>query len=352
VNYADLPGWQDDQLADLLPGLRAECRRLALLPADTDLGGQGIAAESAGRAGQWQAACAASLAVTPGDAAGARQLFQIWFAPYRVRGTGLITGYYEPEMPGAVTRGGIFQIPLYGHPDDLVQDPAASPGVRPSIGRMVDGALVPYWSRAEIEAGRLEGHAIPIAWVADPVGLFFLQIQGAGRLNLPNGAVLRVGFGGSNGLPYTPIGRVLEQRGALDPRAVSLQAIRAWLLTHPDQAAGVMDANANYVFFRVLPEDGTVPGPPGALGVDLVPGRAAAVDRHYLPLGTPIFVDTTVPPGTSVWRHTALAQDIGTDIQGPARVDLFFGAGTPAEDWAGHMRQPGTVYVLLPRPPP
>jgi membrane-bound lytic murein transglycosylase A len=353
VRFNDIPAWRADNLAQSLPALRAECHRLETLPADTVLGGTGIAADYAGKAGMWVAACAAAGALTPGDDAGVRQYYETWFTPYRIASAGLFTGYYEPEVRGSLTQSGAYQTPLLARPTDLLQGlpPSADPRApgQPVMGRLVAGRLVPYWSRAEIEGGEIGGAARPLLWLADPVDLFFLQIQGAGRVQLPDGTFVRVGYDGKNGRPYTPIGRVLVQMNALAPGAVTMQSIRAWLAAHRAQAKSVMDRNEDYVFFRVLMDAEPELGPPGALGVKLVPGRSAAVDRRAIPLGTPIFVDTTEPGSGAPWRHLLLAQDVGSDILGAARADVFLGAGAAAEAMAGAMRQGGAEYVLLPK---
>jgi membrane-bound lytic murein transglycosylase A len=352
VGFAQIPGWSADALEQTLPALRAQCHRLALLPADTALGGAGLAAEAAGRAGQWSAPCRAALAVDPGDAAGSRRFYEAWFQPYRIGAPALVTGYYEPEVRGALARGGAYQTPLLARPTDLLQSPPppGDPAGKPSVGRLQGGRLVPYWTRAEIEAGQAGQAARPLFWLADPADLFFLQVQGAGRVRLPDGSVIRVGYDGKNGRPYTPIGRVLAGQGAIAPQDVTMQSIRAWLAAHPDQARAVMDRNEDYVFFRVLTDADAGLGPPGALGVDLLAGRTAAVDRHAIPLATPVFLDTTDPVTGAAWRRLLLAQDLGTDIVGPARVDVFLGSGDAAALRAGRMRQAGTQYVLLPRP--
>jgi membrane-bound lytic murein transglycosylase A len=351
VGFDQIPGWSSDDVQQTLPALRAECHRLALLPADTALGGQGLAAEAAGKAGLWTSPCAAATLLTVGDEPGIRRFYELWFQPYQVTAAGLFSGYYEPEVQGSTTRSGAYQTPLLARPTDLVQE-APTPGdprAQPVVGRRVDGRLVPYWSRADIEAGRIGTAARPLFWLADPVDLFFLQIQGAGRIRLPDGSVARVAYDGKNGRPYTPIGRVLMQNHALAPQDVSMQSIRAWLAAHPAEARQVMDQNEDYVFFRVLPDADAGMGPPGALGVELQPGRTAAVDIHTIPLAAPIFLDTTNPVTGAKWQHLLLAQDLGTDIKGPARTDVFLGAGDAAEQQAGRMRQPGTEYVLLPR---
>lgn len=345
--FTDLPGWREDALAELLPALRLQCRRLALLPGDTPLGGEGLAETYGGRAGQWSEACAAArdLATTED----VRGFLEHWFTPYRVTAAVKVTAYFEPVLAGSRTHVGAFQVPVYGRPADLVPGEGVDGQGRTLLGRRVDGAFVPYFTRAEIEAGALGAAARPLLWLRDPVDLFFAQVQGAALVELPDGGRVRLAFDGRNGRPYTPIGRVLVERGALAADAVSMQSVRAWLDAHPAEARAVMDRNESYVFFRLAADADPSLGPPGAMGVALTPGRSAAVDKRYLPLGAPLFVATRVPDGRD-WRHTVLAQDLGSAIEGRGRLDLFFGTGAPAAAWAGGMRAAGDVWVLLPRP--
>jgi len=352
VRFDQLPGWPGDALIQTYPALQAECHRMALLPVDTKLGGQGLAASFGGKAGQWTGPCVALGQVIPNDAAGLRRFYEAWFQPYRLTDPGIFTGYYEPEVQGALTQGGGFDVPLLGRPKDLLQSPppADDPGAPPLVGRLVKGKLVAYPARAEIEAGAIGSAARALFWLRDPADLFFLQIQGAGRIRLPDGSVMRVTYDGKNGRPYTPIGRVLVEQNALSIGDVTMQSIRAWLTAHPGQAKSVMDRNEDYVFFRVLTDTDNGKGPPGALGVNLTKERSAAVDPHFVPLGAPVFIDTTDPISGAAWRVLMLAQDTGTDIKGAGRTDIFFGSGALAEQKAGWMRQGGTEYLLLPRP--
>ncbi len=329
----------------MLPALKAQCRRLSLLPLDADLGGEGLAKMYGGRAGNWADACAALR-----DAPDLHRFFQAWFQPYRITQAALVTGYFEPTLPGALRQGGIYQVPVLARPADLVQGTETDKQGRRVLGRNVDGKLVPYFSRREIEAGAMGARARPIAWLASPADLFFAQIQGSARLQLPEGGLLRLAFDGRNGRPYTPIGRILVDQRALPADGVTMQTIRAWLDAHPAQAAAVMDQNESYVFFKAAPDMDPSLGPVGAMGVSLTAGRSAAVDRAFVPLGSAVFVASTVPDG-KVWDHLVLAQDLGTAIAGQARVDVFWGAGPGAADRAGRMRQPGSLWLLLPRPP-
>ena len=246
------------------------------------------------------------------------------------------------------------QAPLLARPTDLVEVDlgafTADLAGRRIAGRMQDGSLVPYWDRAEIEAGALGNRAQPILYLASPIDVFFLQIQGSGRVRLRGGQVVRVGFAGRNGRPYMAIGKVLVDRGQLERANVSMQSIRAWLEQHPAEAAGVMAENRSYVFFRELSGLDADDGPIGALGAPLTPVRSMAVDRDVHPsrracLGR---------HDGSIGRLAAAAIDAGArrwrGNKGPVRGDVFFGWGAEAEARAGRMAQRGRLFVLLPRP--
>ena len=329
VALASLPGWQQDNQAAALASFVISCKQLALMPPDSALGGTGLAQERAGQAGLWQPACNAAKDVPPGDLTAARAFFTTWFQAYEIPGQGLITGYFEPEFPGSKNQRPGYDVPLYAKP------PVAA---------------LANLTRTEIDDGALTRKAPVTAYVTNPVDAFMLQIQGSGRILLPDGRILRVGFDGQNGQPYTPIGRVLVQMGALKPDDVSYQTISAWLKSHPAQAREVMEQNQRYVFMRPL---GSLPaneGAPGALGVPLTAGRSVAVDKSALPLGAPLFIATTDPVTGRAMDQLAIIQDTGGGIHGPDRADIFFGAGADAEQIAGSMRQAGTLYLLLPKP--
>nr|WP_321983594.1 murein transglycosylase A [uncultured Lichenicoccus sp.] len=352
VAYDSLPGWQTDQLASMLPALLDQCHRLALLPPETSLGGAGMAAAAGGRAGDWAGFCQALQTVPGTDAAALRQVIVAWLQPYAVgdggQETALFTGYFEPEYKGSLTRDAAHPVPVYGRPADLITvHDAHGTAV---TGRVQDGHVVPYPTRAQIDHGALEGRGRQLLWLADPADLFFLQVQGSGRVRLPDGQIVRLGYAGRNGAPYTPLGRLLIERGALPPDGISMQTIRAWLTAHPEQAQPVLEANASYVFFRVMDDLRPDQGPPGALGLDLMPLRSAAIDRNFLPLGTLLWIDSATPSGMKLQR-LLLAQDLGTDVTGPARADVFFGWGEDASIQAGSMHASGSLVALLPRPP-
>lgn len=345
--FTDLAGWSEDQQDSALTALARSCARLLTLPADRLLGPPVF-----GAAGIWAVPCRALPKQT--DAAGARAFLEQYFLPVAIRdgdtADGLFTGYYEPVLAGSRQPDKRHTTPLLAPPPDLVtvelgQFREAWRGERVA-GRVIDGRLRPYESRAEIVAGRLGTRAVPIAWAADPVDAFFLQIQGSGRVALAEGGELRLGYAAQNGHRYVPIGRVLVERGVLAPEAVSMQSIRAWLAANPGEAAAVMNANPSYVFFRIIDE----PGPLGSEGVALTPGRSLAVDRAHLPLGVPVWLDAEDPldPARRL-RRLLVAQDTGGAIRGVVRGDVFWGEGAEAEARAGQMRARGRYWVLLPR---
>ena len=309
--------------------------------------------------------CSRARGLASGDARAVRDFFESSFVPYAVgdRGetSGLLTGYYEPELAGDRRRHGRFVHPLYLAPGDRMVldlgDFRRDLAGRRIVGMIRGGRFRPYYDRGEIERGALAGRGLELLWVDDPVALFFLQIQGSGRVRLPGGEVVRVGYSGQNGHDYTPIGRVLVERGAMKMEDVSLQSIRAWLRAHPAEAAAVMDANRSYVFFRRL--DGT--GVVGAEGVGLTPGRSLAVDPAFLPYGLPLYLAAKAPALPELGRaeeapldRLAVAQDTGGAIRGPVRADLFLGPGREAEQIAGRMKQPLRLWLLWPKdaPPP
>jgi membrane-bound lytic murein transglycosylase A len=357
VEMTALPGWQTERVSDVIPAFVASCAKLLLSPPDEKLGGMGEAARQGGASGQWGAVCSAARALPPGDEAAARGFLQANFQVFQVSGQGsadgLFTGYYEPQVSGARSRGGIYQTPIYSRPNDLIQADlsgfAKDLPERRLWGRVSTGNLIPYYSRAEIAGGALAGKRAELLYLADPVDAFFLEIQGSGRVTLASGAVARVSYAAQNGRSYVPVGRVLSAEGAIPADLVTMQSIRAWLTAHPDRAAEVMNQNPSYVFFRELPNVDPNQGPPGALGVPLTPGRSIAVDRSFIPLGAPVWIDTTDPLDGSALQRLMVAQDLGGAIRGAVRADLFFGWDAEAAERAGKMRQKGQEYIFLPK---
>jgi membrane-bound lytic murein transglycosylase A len=278
-----------------------------------------------------------------------------WAAANGAEREGLLTGYYEPELAGSRTRSQRFRFPLYLDPRDrqvvdlgeFKQELAG----RKITGMVRGGRFRPYWDRGEIERGALAGRRLELAWVDDPVALFFLQIQGSGRVVLPDGSFVRIGYDGQNGHDYTAIGRLLIERGGLTKDEVSLQTIRAWLRSHPESAGALMNENRSYVFFRLLSGQ----SPEGASGVELTAGRSLAIDDEHLPYGVPLWIDSTAPAVPELGRaeqplrRLVVAQDTGGAIRGAVRADLFLGPGREAEELAGRMKQRLRYWLLLPK---
>ena len=355
ASWSDLPGWAADDHAAARAAVQRSCPRFERMREDAAAGPDA----RFGLAGDWKAACATLAA-----ADNARTGFEAAFRPVQafagIAAEGLLTGYYEPQLAGSRTPAGPYRTPLLTRPGDLVDVDLGA--FRESLkgqriaGRVEGNRLRPYPARAEIVEGALPEDELALVWVNDPVAAFFLQIQGSGRIALEDGSVMRVGYAGQNGHPYTAIGRVLVAEGEIAREDISLQSIRAWLSDNPARAAEVMNANASYVFFREIEGIDPALGPPGAAGVPLTPGRSLAVDRTHHPMGAPVYVDTTVPrmpgeaAGSGSWQRLMVAQDTGGAIVGPVRGDIFFGFGEEAEWLAGHMQSQGRMWILLPVP--
>ena len=286
----------------------------------------------------WQPLCAEAATLAPGSAA---SFFQTGFAWLRVGdGKAFATGYFEPEIRGSRTRQPGYDVPVYGLPTDLVKCTRTDG----TSGRgMIDpsGQCVAYFDRAGIEDGALAGRGLEIAWAADPVELFFLEVQGSGRLALPDGGVMRIGYAGQNGRDYVAIGRLLRQRNALPPGGATMAGIVDWIRARPAEGKALMRENPSYVFFKEV----IGAGPLGSLGVPVTSRGSVAVDPNFIPLGAPVFVDLDRPEASGLW----VAQDVGGAIKGANRVDTFWGAGDAAKAMAGGMSASGRAWVLVPR---
>ncbi len=348
ASFESLPGWGDDRVSEALPALLRSCRRLGGISDDRPVGRRGVA----GTVADWRKACRDLESLSQGDDAALRASLEAHFEPFEVSNggdpSGLFTGYYEAELRGAMAPVEEFRWPLYRRPPDLVSVDLARfradlEGVR-VVGRVEEGKLVPYRARAEIDDGALAGQDLEILWV-DPVDAFFLHVQGSGRAVLPDGTIVRLGFAASNGLPFTAIGQILLAEGKVPRDQATMQGIRDWLRAHPEEAREVMQKNTRYIFFRTIAGD----GPIGAQGVALTPGRSLAVDPQFMPLGAPVWLDTTWPGGDRPLQRLMVAQDTGGAIKGPVRGDFFWGFGEDALHWAGRMKQRGRYYLFLPK---
>lgn len=353
VSYQNLSGWDKENYSQLLTLFRQNCQNIQQLPPNRYLGG--VKGLFGGKAQDWLPACNAAMTIDISNPVQSKQFFETWLQPYQYTfsgQTGKVTGYYEPEVQGSTVRYGAYQTPVYAKPSDLIARKNIDGQVE--YGVVKDGVLVPYYSRAEIDHGALNGKNLEIAWVKDPIDLFFMQIQGSGRIVLPDGNIVRLGYAGKNGQPYTALGKVMIDQGLLDAQSVDMYSVRSWLHSHPEQAVALMEQNKNYVFFRSLKDQNANTGPIGAFGSSLTAGRSVAVDRQWIPLGVPLWLETTMPTtanaqGRSPWKHMVFAQDIGGGINGISRIDLFTGWGSQAAWYAGFMNEEGKVYLLLPR---
>lgn len=335
-----------------LASFRQSCRAIAVMPVDQSLGGTGVGAGVAGslggKAGMWRGVCAAARAVAPDDAAAAQTFFQTYLVPYQVASPTRITGYFEPVYAGSEVRLPGYDVPLYGKPRNLVKASLTAfkdaTGKQRIVGRLRYGTLVPYYSRARIAGGAIAHQAHVIAWLRNPVDAYMMQIQGAARLRLPDGTLIDLGFDGTNGRGYTPIGKLMVAKHDLAANDVSIQSITAWLHAHPRQGMALMDANKNYVFFKRVRGVPDGLGTPGALGVPLTPEASLAVDEKTIPLGAPVFV------ATPTLDRMTVAQDIDVGAHGTAAAQLFTGIGHNAAQLAGGLDADGRIFVLLPRP--
>jgi membrane-bound lytic murein transglycosylase A len=286
----------------------------------------------------WLGVCAQAANVAPG---GAAAFFQNSFDWVRVGdGKAFATGYFEPEIAASPVPAPGYTVPIYATPSDLTR--CTLPDGKMGRGRVDEyGSCIPYFTRGEIEDGALAGKGLEIAWAADPVELFFLEIQGSGRLRYPDGRVVRIGYDNQNGREYVAVGRLMKERGLLQPGGTSMQSIVAWMRANPVPARDLMRENLSYIFFKVL----NGPGPLGALGLPVTPQATVAADPNFIPLGAPVFLALDRPEASGIW----VAQDTGGAIKGSNRVDTFWGAGEAARRIAGGMSAKGQALILVPK---
>ena len=340
ARWSDLPGWADDDLTAAWPAFLQSCRGLA----------------SRAQWLLWRAACEEAKGLAANDNAVLHAFFEARFEPYLLTNpdattSGMVTGYYEPLLRGSRTQSATYSQPVLGVPPDLLTIDLSE--VVPELknlrlrGRLQGNKVVPYYSRAEIVKREGEYADRVLLWVDDAVELFFLQIQGSGRVRLSDGQLVRIGYADQNGHPYQSVGRELIERGELKPEQASMQGIQAWARANPARLNELLNTNPSYVFFREVPGHGNE-GPQGALGVPLTPERSIAVDARYTPLAAPVFLATTQPNSAAPLRRLMLAQDTGGAIRGVVRADFFWGFGDEAGSQAGRMRQQGQMWVLLP----
>ncbi len=334
VAWESVEGWGQDDPRAALSAFNASCRSLRNRP-------------------EWREVCDEGAAVPAGDLAAVRTFFESRFVPHQVRNpdgtdTGIITGYYVPDLRGSRTRTERFVYPLYRQPDDLLIIDLRS--VYPELanyrlrGRLEGNRVVPYHDRAGIDGEGEPLRGKEICWVEDPVELFFLHVQGSGRISLDEGQIL-VNYAEQNGHPYRSIGRLLLDRGEMTREEMSMQGIQLWGERNPDRIKALMRENPSYIFFRERPAGGE---PEGAMGIPLTARRSLAVDPRTIPLGAPVFLATEWPDGPEPLQRLMVAQDTGGAIKGAVRGDFYWGMGSEAGHYAGRMQKHGRLWVLLP----
>jgi membrane-bound lytic murein transglycosylase A len=337
ASFDELPMWQESTPSAALETFLNSCVAIA-------------------RREEWAQVCSEALFIAAGDEQAARLFFEDLFTPWQLVNldgtvTGTITGYYVPEMSGSRTPDDLYKYPLYRQPDDLLTIDLGE--VYPELsdyrlrGRVDGNRVVPYFQRSEIDGGADPLIGNELFWVADPVELFFLHIQGSGRVLLPDGEKVMLNYANQNGHPYRSIGKLLLDRGAMNRDQMSMQNIRKWVNENPEAGRKLLDENPSYIFFREL-ENG-IESPPGALGIPLSAERSLAVDRRTIPLGAPVFLSASWPSSDKPLNRLMVAQDTGGAIKGRVRADFFWGMGADAGALAGKMKQQGRLWVLLPK---
>lgn len=337
ADFADLPGWRQDDHAAAFNAFQRSCDSWRKQPDDRPLSG----IFALGRIGDWKKLC--SVPVRNGKE---QQFFEQWFKPYAVanNGTfdGLFTGYFVPELHGSNRPSVRYHVPIYRLPGDLVKQGSQT-------GRLVNGQLQPYYDRGEIVAGALAGKGLELLWVDSEVDAFFMEVQGSGRVVMEDGRVVTLNYAGKNGRAYYAIGKTLVDSGEIPREAISMQTIRAWIAAHPQQGHDLMLKNQSYVFFRFGDTDPRQ-GPLGSMSVPLTAGHSLAVDRNYLPMGVPLWLDAEHPAaGNQRLRRLLMAQDTGGAIKGLLRGDVFWGQGPQAAELAGVMKSRGRYFLLIPK---
>jgi membrane-bound lytic murein transglycosylase A len=353
VDWTKLDGWANDDHAAAFAAFLTSCRAL---------NGERRPGRETAITEELKNVCRRAFAAIPLEEDGARKFFEDNFRPLRISklgdSDGFLTGYYEPIIEGSRVPTGEFTAPLFRRPPNLVAsgrrklgDLFPNKGVK--VGRRFGRRkIVPFYTRGEIEDGALDGWRLEICWLRSQLDVLFAQIQGSARIRLEDGTILRINYDSHNGWPYTPVGRVLIERNIIPKDEMSMQRIREWMEAHPDDAKDARRQNKSYVFFRIV-DLASEDEPMGAQGVPLVPGRSIAVDRALHVYGTPFFISADLPianeKAATKFRRLVFAQDTGSAIVGPARADIYFGAGAEAARMAGRIRNPGAFAMLLPR---
>ena len=352
VSFTELNGWENDQHLDALASFKISCERLIKYPDTREFNGFGLSVD-------WKEACQRALGTEFMSDKTAKAFFENNFSvvTFPEPEEGLFTGYYAPLYKGSLEKSDHFKAPLYAIPADLQ---AINLGLfdqrlagRSIIGEVVEGKFVPYKNRKDIDLGALENQNLELVWLEKPAETFFLQIQGSGFIELENGEIMHLGYAQRNGRPYRAIGQFLIESGDIAREDMSLQAILDWMEKNPEKSNELMWKNPSYVFFQERKTD----KPVGSLGVGLTPGRSLAVDREFIPLGMPLWLETYQEKETDKenfeqiphLNRLVIAQDTGGAIKGKVRGDVYWGIGDEAEEKAGPMKDKGTYYMLVPK---
>jgi membrane-bound lytic murein transglycosylase A len=353
VAFDDLKGWRDDDPSGLFRAMR-DCRDYITGTKPYRTGSLGLSADDL------LPLLNNAASFDPTDAAEARAFFEERCRPFLIRradgSPGFVTAFYEPEIEVSAAPDAIYRYPFYRRPDDLIDldDNNRPEDIDPSymFGHLSDGVISAYPDRGEIDRGYLEGRGLEIAWAKSKVDLFFVHVQGAARLRYPDGRLGRITYAAKAGHAFSPVGRLLIDRGEIARSEISMQSIRAWLNAHPDQIDEVLWHNRSYIFFREAAVDDPQAGPVAAAKVPLIAGRSLAVDRLIHTFGFPFFIRsqslTHLDDGRP-FQRLMLALDTGSAIVGPARGDIFTGSGYDAGELAGTVRNDADFYILLPK---
>ncbi len=338
VSWNALNGWDKDNLSQTIPALLAQCPKLEK------------------KSTKWQKICKQANKLDISNEKRISQFYKRYFQPHKIIGSnressGLITGYYEPLLKGSYTQTERYNYPLYQKPDSLLKVDAAHNLLKvkdnKARGRDVNGKIVPYYSRAQIDSSSRPLKGNELLWVDNSDDAFFLHIQGSGLVELEDGNIIGVAYADQNGHPYRAIGRDLIKMDAISKEDISLQTIKAWLTDNPNKARALKNKNPSYIFFSLRTD--VEQGPRGSLNVPLTPERSVAVDRRIIPLGSPLWLNTTLPNTKQTYQRLVFAQDTGGAINGAIRADVFFGRGVRAKTLAGEMKQQGKIFILLPK---
>jgi membrane-bound lytic murein transglycosylase A len=363
VAWDEIPGWNDDDHLAAYKAFRTSCQSIAAQttpPADPKAF-DSKAFDSKALGGSLRDPCRAAKAAAISDAAKARAFFEGNFLPLRIsrlgEGEGFVTGYYEPVLDGSRTKTDVYTVPIYRRPSNLFvrgkkQGDSGLPNKGEVFRKIGRRKLVPYYDRGQIEDGAIAGRGLEICWLKNQTDLLFTQIQGSARVRLEDGSTVRINYDAHNGYPYTAVGRVLIDRGIIPKEQMSMQRIREWMDQNPDGANELRRQNRSYVFFREVQlsdKDEAV----GAQGVPLTPGRSIAVDKALHVYGTPFFIEGELPiesaQSKTPFRRLMVAQDTGSAIVGPARADIYFGAGADAGRVSGRLRNNARFVILVPK---